>query len=260
MKQLIICVLLFCAINPLRSQSSLGIGLTPAFTFNMNHPAKGSRVNHLDIISNYPSLKAGISLLFETQSMAFTLNTNYHWNKYGWRHTYNNNSTSGSMYNLKEIALSTESISGNLIASLYIKSFFRDKARLLFDIGGGYSIIQHTKSSNSHHKTAVPSSYFSEVLTYHKADVGLDIGSPFVIGGMSIQTILKNIGKIKYGIHYTYYLKALPAMDVDLKTNNEVFTNHFETKHAYFEVFLSYFFLNFKKRDKNSKYHKVSYK
>ncbi len=259
MKQLIICILLFCAINPLQSQSSLGIGLTPAFTFNMNHPTKRSRVNNFDIISNYPSLKTGISLLFETQSMAFTLNTNYHWNKYGWRHTYNNNTTSSSMYNLEEVALSTESISGNLTASIYVTSFFRDKARLLFDIGGGYSLIQHTQLS-SYHKTSVYNSYFSKVLTHHEADIGSDIGSPFVIGGMSIQTVLRNIGKINYGIHYTYYLTTLPAMDVDLKINNETFTNHFETRHAYFEVFLSYFFLNFKKRDKNSKYHKVSYK
>ncbi len=260
MKKIIICLALCFSIVSVKSQSKLGIGFTPAFTFNINHPTRDAHINNFDVISNYPSLKAGVSLLLELKRFSLTLNTNYHWGKYGWRHTYRKQTAAGgSIYNLDEIALSTESISGNLMASIYITRFFHDKAQLLFDIGAGYSLIQHTQLFGGY-KISVQNSFFSKALNYNQADLGSDVGSLFVIGGVSAQAILRKIGKIKYGVHYAYYLKALPEMSMDLDINHEVFTNRFETKHSYFEVFLTYFFLNFEKRDKNSKCHKVSYK
>ncbi len=260
MKKIIICLVLCFLIVSVKSQSKWSIGLTPAFTFNINHSIRDSHINDFDVISNYPSLKSGVSLLLELKPFALTLNTNYHWGKYGWRHTYHKQTAAeGSVYNLDEVVLSTESISGDVMASIYIIRFFHDKALLLFDIGAGYSLIQHT-SLFYRYKISVQNSYFSKALNYNQVDPGFDVGSFFIIGGVSAQAILRKIGKIKYGVHYAYYFKSLPEMSMDLDINHEVFINRLETKHSYFEVFLTYFFLNFEKRDKNSKCHKVSYK
>ena len=259
MKKIIICLILIFSITSLKSQSRISIGVTPAFTYNINNPTSDSRINDFDIISNYLSVKAGIFFLLELKHFSLTLNTNYHWNKYGWWHTYNKNTTTGSIYNFDEVILSTESISGDLISSIYITRFFHNKSLLIFDIGGGYSFIQHTQLYG-HYIISIHNSSFSKVLTYNQADVGSNVSSPFVVGGISIQAILRKIGKIKYGIHYTYYIKTLPKMNIDLEINNEVFTSYFQTKHSYFELFLNYFILNFEKRQKNDKCHKFSYK
>ena len=259
MKRTIIYFLLFFAFLVLKSQSKISIGFTPAFTFNLNNPTKESQLNKFKIVSNYPSFKAGTDLLFERNKLSVILGLNYQWNKYGWRYIFYKATNTSSVYNLDEVIMSTESFSIDLMSSLFITPFFHDKAQLYFDMGSGYSFIKHTQRYG-HYKISVHNSSFTKILTYNQADVGSNTNSPFIMGGVSVQALIKKVGKIRYGIHYTYYLNVLPEMKVNLEINNEVFTSAFETKHCYFELFLTYYILNIEKRQGKDKFHIVKYR
>ncbi len=259
MKNILFSLLLLIAFFDVRSQSEISIGITPAVTWNLNCPVKNSELNDFEIYSNYPDFKTGINIIYERLTTSIIFGINYQWSKYGWKHTYYRASKMSSVYNLEETILSTETISIDLMLSKFVTSIFRNKAQLYVDGGGGYSWINHTQLSG-HSKISIHNASFTQIMTYNQADVGSVVNSPFIGLGVSVKAFIKNVGKIRYGAHYNYYLNALPEMNVDLEINNEQFTSRFKTNHSYFELFITYYFLNFKKRRKRDSFHIINYR
>ncbi len=258
MKSTIIFFMLLLSVNSLKSQSGFSIGIAPAFTFNFNTPTKESQLNNFKIVSDYPGFQTGVSFIFYNKHLSVIPGISYQWNKYGWRYVYSKDTKTGSIYDLDEVILSTESLSVDLMLSFFITPFYHKKATLYYNMGGGYSFIKHTQLYG-HYKISIHNSSFTKILNYNQADVGSNSKSPFLKGGVSVQTSIKKVGQIRYGMDYTYYLTVLPEMSVNLEINNEFFTSSFKTRHSYLSIYLIYYFLNFEKRQKHDRFHKLSY-
>ncbi len=259
MKNFIVTIALIVSFFDGKSQSTISFGFTPSLTLNFNVPTKASGLNEFKLQTIYPDFKGGITMLFERRKMGFNLGLNYLFSKYGWRVTYTENTNNGYVYNFDELILSTESLSPELTVQFLVTPFYHNNAKLFFGFGGGYSFITHTQL-NDHSITEVHYSYFSKVLKHSQADVGTKTTSPFLKVGVLVQTSIKKIGKINYGIYYSNYLKPLPAMQVDLVINGTDFTSNFKTKHSYLEFFITYYILNFSQRGIGDKLHLMKYK
>jgi hypothetical protein len=219
------------------------------------------------VITAYPSFLLGHEIQYslnEDFSLQFTFS--FHFRKNGLVLDYNNS----YYFTYSLLQLNTITYNLGIGANYFLTKFHKNKAKLLLNLSGGIAMQTYTSyEAREKARSHTNGGYFSE--RYFDFD-GFQNYSyiPYLETGISVQSIIKKIGKIEYGIKFNCELKTLPEItaykivsEVNINgelVNTQEFNANLNILQAYAGLFFRIYYLNFEKLTKTDKMKRKRYK